>query len=52
MDADRDGPFRWVLIILVVAAIVGLVALVRGEPDHGGPRVASVSSVAQVLEAA
>ena len=32
-----DGPFRWVLAILVVAAIVGLVAFARGEPEHGEP---------------
>ena len=40
MDADRDGPFRWVLAILIVAAIIGLVAIVRGEPEHGGPQIA------------
>ena len=32
-----DGPFRWVLAILIVAAIVGLVAFARGEPEHGEP---------------
>ena len=43
MDADRPGPFRWVVAILVVAGIIGLVTLARGEPDHGGPRVAVVT---------
>jgi hypothetical protein len=32
-----DGPFRWVLAILIVAAIVGLVAFARGAPEHGEP---------------
>ena len=35
MDADQPGPFRWVLAILITAAIIGLVVLARGEPDHG-----------------
>ena len=42
MDADRDGPFRWVLAILIVAAIIGLLTIARGEPEHGGPRVAEI----------
>jgi hypothetical protein len=32
-----DGPLRWIVAILVVAAIIGLVALARGEPRHGEP---------------
>jgi hypothetical protein len=32
-----DGPLRWVVVILVLAAIIGLVALARGEPRHGEP---------------
>ncbi len=47
MDADRDGPFRWVLAILILAAIIGLVAIARGEPDHGGPQVALTAQVRQ-----
>ena len=43
-----DGPFRWVVAILVVAAIVGLVALARGEPEHGEP---TAPPAARVLEA-
>jgi hypothetical protein len=35
MDADSAGVFRWVLAILITAAIIGLVVLARGEPDHG-----------------
>ena len=45
MDADQPGAFRWVLVILVTAAIIGLVAFARGEPDHGGPQVAAVVRV-------
>jgi hypothetical protein len=45
MDADRDGPLRWVVAILIVAAIVGLVAFARGEPEHGGPRLAVAAAV-------
>ena len=45
MDADRDGPFRWVLAILIVAAIIGLVAIARGEPEHGGPQFAVAAQV-------
>ena len=32
-----DGPLRWVVAILVVAAIVALVAFARGDPQHGEP---------------
>jgi hypothetical protein len=32
-----DGPLRWVVAILVVAAIIGLIAFARGEPEHGEP---------------
>ena len=32
-----DGPVRWVVAILVVAAIIALVAFARGEPEHGEP---------------
>jgi hypothetical protein len=44
-----DGPLRWVVAILVVAAIVGLVALARGEPEHGGPTTASVISIHEAV---
>ncbi len=30
-----DGPFRWVVAILIVAAIIALVVFARGEPEHG-----------------
>ena len=43
MDADAAGAFRWVLAILITAAIIGLVVLARGEPDHGGPMVAAIA---------
>jgi hypothetical protein len=32
-----DGPFRWVIAILVTAAIIGLIVFARGTPEHGGP---------------
>jgi hypothetical protein len=32
-----DGPFRWVVAILIVAAIIALVVFARGEPEHGEP---------------
>ncbi len=32
-----DGPLRWVVVILVVAAIIGLIAFARGDPEHGEP---------------
>ncbi len=32
-----DGPLRWVLAILIVAAIIGLVAFARGDPQHAEP---------------
>ena len=32
-----DGPFRWVIAILIVAAIIALVVFARGEPEHGEP---------------
>ena len=34
-----DGPLRWVVAILVVAAIIALVAFARGDPEHGDPTV-------------
>ena len=43
-----DGPFRWVVAILVVAALIALVAFARGEPQRGEPavRLAALSIVA------
>ena len=32
-----DGPLRWVVAILMVAAIIGLIAFARGTPEHGEP---------------
>jgi hypothetical protein len=32
-----DGPLRWVVAIVVVAALIGLVTLARGEPARGEP---------------
>ena len=49
MDADQAGVFRWVLAILITAAIIGLVVLARGEPDHGGPTFAAVARVLEAL---
>ena len=49
MDADRTDRFRWVLAILIVAAIIGLVAIARGEPEHGGPHVAVAAEVREAI---
>ena len=32
-----DGPLRWVVAILITAAIIALVTFARGEPAHGEP---------------
>jgi hypothetical protein len=32
-----DRGLRWVVAILITAAIVGLVAFARGEPQHAEP---------------
>jgi hypothetical protein len=40
-----DGPLRWVVAILVVAAIIALVAFARGVPDHGEPTAPPAAAV-------
>ena len=40
-----DGPFRWVVAILIAAAIIALVAFARGTPEHGGPTAPPVALV-------
>jgi hypothetical protein len=47
MDTETGG--RWVVAILVVAAIVALVLFARGTPDHGKP-TSSPTAVAVELE--
>jgi len=32
-----DGPLRWVVAILFVAAIIALIVFARGTPEHGDP---------------
>ncbi len=44
-----DGPLRWVVAILVVAAIVGLVAFARGEPQHAEPRAPAAGSILEAV---
>jgi hypothetical protein len=39
-----DRALRWVVTILVVAAIIGLVAFARGEPRRGEPTAPPVAS--------
>jgi hypothetical protein len=46
-----DGPLRWVVAIVVTAAIIGLVTLARGEPARGEP-TAPPSAVLTVVVAA
>ena len=36
-DTGMDGPLRWVVAILFVAAIIALIVFARGTPDHGEP---------------
>ena len=43
-----DGPFRWVVAILVVAALIALVAFARGEPQRGMP--AAPQAAVRVVE--
>jgi hypothetical protein len=43
-----DGPLRWVVTILIAAAIIGLLLFVRGTPEHGEP---TAPPAAQVVEA-
>ena len=38
-----DGPLRWVVAILVVAAIVALVAFARGDPERGEPTASTAA---------
>lgn len=38
-----DGPFRWVVAILIAAAIIALIAFARGEPEHGEPTAPPVA---------
>ena len=44
-----DGPLRWLVGILIAAAIVGLLAFARGTPEHGEPTAppAALGIVAQ-----
>lgn len=49
MDRDQAGALRWVIAILLTAAIIGLVVLARGEPDRGGPTVADVARALEAL---
>jgi hypothetical protein len=37
---DREG--RWLLAFVIALALVTLVALARGEPEHGGPKPATI----------
>jgi hypothetical protein len=41
-----DGILRWVVTIFLVAAIIGLIALARGEPQHGDPTAPPISLTA------
>jgi len=42
-----DGGVRWLVALLIAVAIVALVALARGEPDHA-PRSGSRSVAAEL----
>ena len=32
-----DVPLRWVVAILITAAIIALIVFARGTPEHGEP---------------
>jgi hypothetical protein len=44
-----DRWIRWVVAILVVAAIIGLITFARGTPEHGGAQAASARAGAVTL---
>ena len=31
-----DPRLRWVVALIVITALLGLIVLARGQPDHGG----------------
>jgi hypothetical protein len=45
-----DGPLRWVVAIVVVAALIGLVTLARGEPFRGEPDAPTAVTTTLSLE--
>ncbi len=44
-----DGPIRWVVAILIAAAIIGLLAFARGEPEHGEPTAPATALVVEAV---
>ena len=40
-----DSPMRWVVVILVVAAIIGLVVLARGGAERGNPTPSPAAAI-------
>ena len=44
-----DGPFRWAIAILVVAAIIALVVFARGEPEHAEPTAPPAAIIADLV---
>jgi hypothetical protein len=44
-----DGPFRWAIAILIVAAIIALVVFARGEPEHGEATAPPAAIVADMV---
>jgi hypothetical protein len=44
-----DGPLRWVVVILVVAAIIGLIAFARGGAERGNPDASPAAIVVNVV---
>jgi hypothetical protein len=41
-----DRGLRWVVAILVTAAIIALVAFARGEPQHAEPTAPAAAAIA------
>ena len=44
-----DGPFRWVVTVLIVAAIIGMVLFARGTPEHAEPTAPPAALVIQAI---
>ena len=44
-----DGPFRWVVAILIVAAIIALVVFARGGAERGNPDPSPAAIIADMV---
>jgi hypothetical protein len=44
-----DGPFRWVVAILITAAIIALVVFARGSAERGTPDPSPAAIIADTV---